>query len=163
MADQAKELLVAWLRDAHAMEESLETALRAQVDHAKDNPVLRTRLQQHIIETKDHAARMQRALERHGSARSVMKDTGGKLQAGMQGMMSSMSSDTAIKDVLTGVAAEHFEIACYTSLEAAARSVGDVELAEDCTRILADERSMAEFLESQIAATTRDELSKVGV
>lgn len=158
MRDQAKERIVSWLKDAHAMERALEKALEKQADHAEADPGLRSRLIQHRDETRRHAEMVERALERYGSDTSGMKDIMGKAQAAMQGMMSGAAPDTAVKDVLTGIAAEHFEIACYRSLMAAAQAVGDTQTEQMCEQILTDEESMARFLESQLARVTQMEL-----
>jgi ferritin-like metal-binding protein YciE len=154
----AEKRLIAWLKDAHAMERSLETALTKQADHAKSDPAMRMRLEQHAQETRRHAEMVESALHRHGADTSTLKTAMGKMQAGFQGMMSGAAGDTKIKDTLTGIAAEHFEIACYKSLETAATELGDEQTASMCREILRDELSMAAFLEEQLPRVTRVEL-----
>lgn len=158
--EHAKERMISWLKDAHAMERALESALTKQADHAKGDPTMRHRLIQHRDETRRHAEMVEAALERCGSDSSAMKDFTGKAQAMFQGMMSGAAPDTAVKDVLTGIAAEHFEIACYRSLHAAAQALGDEATAQMCVQILRDEESMAQFLESQLPRVTQTELAE---
>lgn len=157
---EARKKIVAWLKDAHAMERSLEAALSAQAKHASDDPELRDRITRHIEETRRHATLVETALRRYGADTSTLKDTLGRTQAAFQGMMSSAAGDTRVKDVLTGIGAEHFEIACYRSLEAAARELADEATASMCQEIIRDEEAMAEFLEDQLPRVTRMELNE---
>lgn len=157
--DERRDKLVAWLRDAHAMERSLESVLSAQARHAeKADPAMSGRLKQHAEETRRHAELVDAALGRYDADRSMMKDAAGRMQAALHGLMTSSSSDTLIKDTLSGIAAEHFEIACYRSLETAARELGDAQTAEMCRSILVEEESMATYLEGQLDGVTRKEL-----
>lgn len=158
--DQAKERLVSWLKDAYAMERSLESALTKQAEHAEGDTTLRGRLLQHREETARHAELVEGALARYGTDKSALKVMAGKTQATLQGWISGASADTGIKDVLTGIAAEHFEIACYRSLHAAAITLGDDATAHMCQEILRDEESMAKFLESQLPRVTQMELAE---
>lgn len=163
--EKTKDRFVGWLRSAHAMERSLETVLSAQAEHASKNndQGLEARLRTHLQETRRHAEMLEEILDRYDADRSVMKDAVGKMQAMMHGMMNSMSPDTAVKDVLAGVMAEHFEIACYRSLETAARELGDEETARVCQDIIRDEEAMASFLEEQIPKVTKMELAAAAV
>ena len=77
----------------------------------------------------------------------------------MQGLASGPARDTAIKDCLAGIAAEHFEIACYRSLIAAAEQLGDMETASTCRGILREEEEMARWLETQLPTVTQHELA----
>ena len=55
MATQAQEHLLAWLRDAHAMEEQAETLLSSQISRLKHYPDLRGKLEEHLEETRRQA------------------------------------------------------------------------------------------------------------
>jgi ferritin-like metal-binding protein YciE len=48
----AREWLIQWLRDAHAMEEQAETMLSGQLSRLENYPELSRRIQQHLDETK---------------------------------------------------------------------------------------------------------------
>jgi ferritin-like metal-binding protein YciE len=158
--DQAEERLVSWLKDAYAMERSLESALAKQAEHAGSDATLRLRLEQHRDETAQHAELVESALARYGTDKSALKVLAGKAQATLQGWITGASGDTGIKDVLTGIAAEHFEIACYRSLHAAAQALGDDATARMCLQILREEESMAQFLEGQLPRVTQIELAE---
>lgn len=157
--DTAHDRIISWLKDAHAMERSLETVLEKQAKHADSDPAMRERLTRHADETRRHAQLVEDALDRLGASTSTMKDMSGGIQARMHGMMTGGSSDTLVKDTLSGIAAEHFEIACYTSLQTAARDIGDEQTVQMCEDILRDERSMAEYLEQELPRVTHMELA----
>src|SRR5690606_36609609 len=94
------------------------------------------------------------ALERLGTSKSALTDMTGGMQARMHGMLTGGSGDTLVKDSLSGIAVEHFEIACYTSLQTAARDVGDEQPAPMCEEIVCDEHAMAEYLEQELPRVT---------
>lgn len=158
--EQAKELIVAWMKDAHAMERMQERMLNKRAEHAEADAALRARLVQHRDETRRHAEMVEGALRRYGEDPSGFKDLAGKAEAAVVGMMSGGASDTLVKDVLSGIASEHFEIACYRSLQAAAQSLGDAQTERMCEEILRDEERMAQFLESQLSRVTHMELTE---
>lgn len=151
--------IISWLKDAHAMEKSLETVLEKQAKHADSDPAMRDRLTRHAEETRRHAQLVEQALERLGTSKSTLKDMTGGMQARMHGMLTGGSGDTLVKDTLSGIAAEHFEIACYTSLQTAALDVGDQATAQMCEQILRDEHAMAEYLEQELPRITHMELA----
>jgi len=154
----ARERLVTWLKDIHAVESALETCIEKQVNHAQHDALLRERLEQHRDETRNHAALVERALDRYGEEPSTIKDAGGRAETMVGEWIHGAAGDTLIKDVLLGVAAEHYEIACYRALKSAAAALGDEETAVMCDRIIDDEIDMAKFLESQLGRVTEMEL-----
>jgi len=157
--DTAHDRIVSWLRDAHAMERSLENVLEKQARHADSDPAMRDRLARHREETRRHAELVEQALERLGASKSTLKNLTGGVQARMHGMLTGASGDTLVKDTLSGIAAEHFEIACYTSLQTAALDIGDQQTAQMCEQILRDEHAMAEYLEQELPRITHVELA----
>jgi hypothetical protein len=50
-----RHLLIAWLNDAHGMENALVQVLEHQVKDAKDYPQIQARIQQHLEQTRRHA------------------------------------------------------------------------------------------------------------
>src|SRR5690606_10289326 len=81
----AKEHFMDWLRDAHAMEEQAETMLKAMEQRLDHYPELRTRISQHIQETRHQAERLRHCIQDLGGGTSLMKDMAGKFMASMQG------------------------------------------------------------------------------
>ena len=150
--------IIAWLNDAHAVEQSLENVLQLQSKSAADNPELRERLDQHLAETRGHAERVRNALESLGEKPSALKSLAGGFMGIMQGVSTSVFRDEVLKNIIANYAMEHFEIACYRSLRVAANEAGLTEIAEMCEAILAEETAMAEWLEEQIPDMTRAHL-----
>ncbi|CCM79440.1 ferritin-like domain-containing protein [Rhizobium mesoamericanum] len=160
MPTSARDNLIAWLRDAHAMEEQAETMLSSQHRRLENYPKLKARIGQHLAETKQHAALLKGCLERMSGGASTMKDTAGKLTAIAQGLSGVFASDEVVKGSLASYTFEHMEIASYRILIAAAESLGDAETVSVCRRILDDEVAMAKWLEEHIGAVTLQFLSR---
>ncbi len=155
---QPKEILIEWLRDAHAMESNLIQMLDQQIGHLEDHPQLEERLVSHKEESRRHASRLEECLARLGADTSSLKEGIAKVSGMISPLPAAMSSDTPVKVVLANYASEHFEIASYRSLEAAARHCGEEEIARVASEILREEESMAEFLAGCIEPTTRTHL-----
>jgi ferritin-like metal-binding protein YciE len=149
-----KDMMVAWLNDAHAMEEGIAQVLERHAAAATDDPQMQARLQQHLDETRRHAELVKACVERLGGDTSAVKSGMANVMGAVQGMTTKIAKDEPIKNVLHDYGTEHFEIASYTSLIAAARDVGDAETAQVCQNILDDELAMADFLLQQIPPTT---------
>jgi ferritin-like metal-binding protein YciE len=160
MSTSARDNLIAWLRDAHAMEEQAETMLTAQHRRLQNYPALKDRIGQHIEETKQHAASLQACLDRLGDGRSTVKVMAAKLTAMLQGASGVFVSDEVVKGSLAGYTFEQMEIASYRILIAAADYVGDEETKAVCQRILDDEIAMASWLEENMDSVVQDYLRR---
>ena len=160
MATSARDNLIAWLRDAHAMEEQAETMLNAQFERLEHYPDLKARIGKHIDETKQQASLLKECLDRLGEGNSAFKDAAGKLTAMAQGMGGMFATDEVVKGSLASYTFEHMEIASYRILIATAEYVGDEETASVCRRILDEELAMAKWLEENIGAVTLQFLTR---
>ena len=149
-----QELVIAWLNDAHAMELAIAQVLERHAEQAKDHPPMHSALQRHLEQTRRHADLVKECVERMGGETSAVKTGTASVMGAVQGMTTKLAKDDLIKNTLHDYGTEHFEIACYTSLMAAAENLGDPETARVCGEILRDERAMAEFLFQQIPPTT---------
>lgn len=83
-------------------------------------PELRARIEQHLIETKP-IVQLETILDRNDISRSVIKDSMSKMAALGQSIGGIFPSDEIVKGSISGYVFEQFEIACYTSLLAAAK------------------------------------------
>ncbi len=153
MNDEQKKMYVAWLNDAHALEESLIVMLQKQIEEEQDAE-MKTRLEEHLEETRRHAELVRSCVVRHGEEPSGGKDFLGAVSSAIAGMGMSMMHDKAVKNVHSSYAAEHTEIATYTVLRAAAGEFGDSETVTICDEILQDENTMAQFLLAQMPLVT---------
>ena len=91
---------------------------------------------------------------------SGFKDLGGKMMAMGQAMGGMMVNDEIVKGAQMGYVFENLEIASYEILIAAAKAIGDTETADVCTRILAEEVAMAEWMRSHLAELTQAYLTR---
>lgn len=152
--------LHSWLKDAHAMEEQAEQMLIAQAKRLENYPKLRDRINQHIEETKSQAERITECLNAMNESESTMKDLGGKIAAMGQAIGGSMASDEAVKGGIASYAFEHFEIANYRALIAAADKLGENHVKSVCEDILQEELAMAKWLEDNLDEVTQSYLSR---
>ena len=66
-----------WLRDAHAMEKQAEVILIAAIRRSENYPPLRTRLEQHLYETRRQLSSLQDIIARNHISRSALQDEPG--------------------------------------------------------------------------------------
>jgi len=135
--------LLAWLKDAHAMEKQAETMLSAMADRIDSYPEVRAMLQEHLQETRSQAEQLESCIVRLGGDTSTVKDLMGKFMASAQGMSGMFVSDEIVKGYMASYTFEHMEIMAYRVLIAAAELLDDAETAAVCKRILAQEERMA--------------------
>jgi ferritin-like metal-binding protein YciE len=156
----AKERLLQWLRDAHAMEEQAEGMLSSQAKRLENYPELRSKIENHLQQTRSHAERVQNCIERQGSSTSAIKDMTGKVVAVGQGLSGLFVGDEVVKGSLADYTFEHMEIASYKMLIAAADEVGDSETKRVCQDILREEEEMAAWLEKNLPSLTKQYLKR---
>lgn len=154
------EQIISWLRDAHAMERSMAAVIERHIADAQDAPEFREQLERHLVETREHARRIEESLESLNATSSTAKDIAANLMGAMQGVATSAFRDEFVKNALAEYAMEHFEIACYSSLIAAAEEAGLVDIAHTCSDLLREETRMALWLEDEIPRLTRRYLTQ---
>lgn len=143
---EAKSEVLSWLRDAYAMERGLEVSLKAVSDSSRHPLEYRNACATHLAQTQRHAQTIELLLKTHGSAVSTMKTGISLLTGAMKGFGTAMSRDEVIKDLLTSYAMEHFEIACYRAIIAAAETTGLTDVSQACEQIIPNEEKMAETI-----------------
>ncbi|ECP7049398.1 ferritin-like domain-containing protein [Salmonella enterica subsp. enterica] len=143
-----------WLRDAHAMEKQAESMLESMASRIENYPDIKARIEQHISETKHQITMLEEVLDRNGISRSVLKDSMSKMAAMGQSIGGMFPSDEIVKGSISGYVFEQFEIACYTSLLAAAKKAGDTASIPTIEAILKEEMQMAGWLIKHIPQTT---------
>ncbi|HYP16383.1 MAG TPA: ferritin-like domain-containing protein [Opitutus sp.] len=154
---------ITWLNSAYSMEQSLEKVLQNHAKDASDFPEIRDRIERHIAETRGHAERVRECLSLLDETPSTAKSVIGNITGMVQGASTGLFRDELIKNFLGDYASEHFEIACYRSLIAAAEDLEQPEIAELCRANLRDEEEMARWLEDSIPQVTRLVLAQQAV
>lgn len=149
-----EERLMDWLRDAHAMEQQADVMLTSMTERIENYPEIRTRIQQHIEQTRDQARMLETCIRRRGGDTSTVKDLAAKFVAMGQGLSGLIVGDEIVKGSMASYTFEHMEIAAYKVLIATAEAVGDAETVAVCQRILRQEQDMAQWLSENLAAVT---------
>ncbi|MFL6231704.1 MAG: ferritin-like domain-containing protein [Thermoanaerobaculia bacterium] len=154
-----RETLIGWLNDAYAMEKGLVQVLENHADDVKDRPEMYRKIAQHLEQTKMHAERVRECVERLGGSVSTVKTAMGAVSGFFQGRSTGASPDELVKNALSDYAAEHFEIASYKALIAAARLLGENQVVQVCEAILRDEQDMANWLEQNLPNVVQEYLN----
>ena len=149
-----RENLVAWLRDAYAMEGQATELLESQIQRLENYPQAQPRLRQHLEETKQQQAAIEECLGRLGERPSSLKEATMKFGANVQGMLHGLAGDEVLKHALGSHAFEQFEAGCYHSLGVAAEAAGEPEIARTCKRLMEQEQAMAAWVWEQIPTLT---------
>ena len=155
-----QQMVLSWLKDAHALEVGAVPTLTAHAAAAQAYPEVQAKLNEHLDATRRHAELIEGCIERLGGQPSAVKELAGSVMGKVAGVANLPAQDTVVKNALGDYAAENFEIASYTSLIAAAEKIGDQETAEVCRRILRDEQDMAGWLGGHIATVTQKYMSE---
>ncbi len=158
--NDAERRLVAWLKDAHAMEQQAEKMLKTQADRIESYPEVVQQLKKHIEVTVNQAKKVESCLARYDEGASGMKDIGAKVTALGQTFSGMFTGDEVVKGCLAWTTFEHFEIASYRILIAAADEVGDQETKRICEEILKEEEATAAWLEQNSPRITREYLQR---
>lgn len=156
MSEQQKETLIEWLNDAYAMENNLIKTLEQHAKQAEDHPEIQSKIEEHLEQTKEHAEKVKAAIERLGGSVSAIKKGAGMAGGFISGMGAAAAEDALVKNAIADFAAEHMEIASYNALKAAAKQLGDKEIAEMCDEILEQEQEMADWLEENMPTAVKE-------
>ena len=106
--ERANSVFITGLKNAHALENQALELMNRQVERIENYADIKARLQQHIQETHEQIARLERVLESLGESRSVLKDNALSLIGNMA------AQDEIIKNSIANFAFENYEIAAYS-------------------------------------------------
>ncbi|NGM46136.1 ferritin-like domain-containing protein [Rhodobacter sp. SGA-6-6] len=153
--EETREHYLAWLRDAHAMEEQALTMMRGMRSRLENYPDLSARIDRHIAETEGQAEDLRRLLEGQDTGSSVMKDAMARMTATGQALSGMFVGDEVVKGSMASYTFEHMEIAAYKVLIAAAKQLGETGAVAVFERILVQEQDMADWLFDHLDQTTQ--------
>ena len=141
--DQLDSLLLVYLRDVHALEGQAVKLLEAGAERVDDEYLTET-FRDHLVETRDHQARIEGLLEERGARPSLVKDT--LLKTGGLNLSAFFGAQPDSTTKLAGFAFafEHLEVAAYELLQRVASRAGDEAVVAAAAEILAEERQAAE-------------------
>jgi ferritin-like metal-binding protein YciE len=150
--------LIAWLRDAHAMEAATTDNLERLVARADQYPQLKVGIARHIEISYRQKEEIERQLQALGSDTSTLKDMAMRLAGRLEPLLSGVTADDMPKHCIAGHSWEQFEIGAYRSMLGAAEELGMTELGHMCERFIREEQEMATLFFEQLPAITRQYL-----
>jgi len=153
--DDIREHYLAWLRDAHAMEEQALTMMRGLLSRLENDPVLCSRMEQHVAETERQAESLRKLIEGRDSGASMMKDTLGKASALGQAQGGMFADDEIVKGLMASYTFEQMEVAAYKVIISTASVLEDTTAIAIFEQNLAEEQGMADWLLDHLDQTTR--------
>jgi len=149
MADH--DIVLTWLNDAYSVENALVHVLERHAKAAKDYPHVRSKIAEHLAQTRRHAELIADRVAALGSRPSAHKGQRIGLFAPVQNILTGpVDEEDVLKNSISDYAAENFEIATYLALMTAAEDTADTATVQVCQRILTDEREMAGWLDEHI-------------
>lgn len=154
----ARDEITEWLRDAYAMERSLELTLKKISESDATSVECRTAAATHLAETRQHAQIVESLLRSLASDTSSFKTGFGVMAETMKSFGAVLSHDEEIKDLLSCYSMEHFEIACYEALAAAAEVAGLPHVVTACRQIIMDEEKMAKIVHKELPRVVQEYL-----
>ena len=160
MATSKKDDLIAWLRDAHAMEAATTDNLERLIGRADDYPQLKSQLQRHLEVSRRQKEEIEQQLKTLGSDTSTLKDLAMRLTGRIEPLLSGITPDDMPKHCIAAHSWEHFEIGSYRSMLGAAEELGLGDLRQMCERFIREEQEMANFLFEHLPEITRRYLQR---
>lgn len=154
-SDETRDIFIAGLRNAHAMESQALSVITPQVNRLENYPELKRQLEMHYQETEGQIARLDQIFESLGESASGLKDTMLSAMGSMSAMSHALASDEVLKNLMADYMFEHFEIAAYTSLIAMAEAEGLTTAIPLLQQNLEEERRCAETLYGMIPSITQ--------
>ena len=166
--------VVHYLNEAYANERRLELALAAHVE-ATTRPEYAQRLRDHLRETRAHATKVGRRIERLGgtpetvsipgpdgladrleSAQGVVQRATAAVQHSLHAVRRTGEQELMLENARAEFREEAQEIATYRLLDGLATAVGDRETAKLAREILREEERMASYLGELIPQLATD-------
>jgi ferritin-like metal-binding protein YciE len=157
--NEAREIFITGLRNAHAMEKQALSIMKPQAERIENYPEVLAKLRQHITETEGQVQRLESLLERLGEDHSAIKDTMMSMAGAMAALGHAPAPDEILKNSFANFAFENFEIAAYKSLITLAPVAGVSDAVPVLQQNLAEEEAMATWLETNLASVTQQYVS----
>ena len=155
MPQDAQEIFITGLRNAHAMETQAREMMERQAERLDNYPDVRARVEEHLRETVGQIQRIDRLLASAGESSSALKDATQSFMGNMAAMAHTVMPDEILKNTFANNAFEHFEIAAYKSLMSLADISGASSAIPLLEASLKEEEAMAAWIDQHIDSVTR--------
>lgn len=153
-ASTLREVFVAGLKNAHAVEHQALALIDRQLDRYRHYPELSNRLHAHRIETERQIGRLDEILRGFNDRASAFKDMTLSLVGNMLALSHTPAPDEVLKNSFVNLAFENFEIASYTSLIALAEAGAYHDALPLLGQSLREEQDMAAWVLEAVPAIT---------
>jgi ferritin-like metal-binding protein YciE/hemerythrin superfamily protein len=152
--DQARELFVTGLKNAHATARNGLTMLESQLRRLEQYPWLKAKLAANHGEKRAQLGRLEVLLESHGASPSALKDAVMSTGAALAQIASAVADDEVIKNSFATLAHAKFEAAAYETLILFGEACGETPASLRPLQLsLSEERGLAAFIEGNLRAT----------
>lgn len=158
-SDQIRDVFIAGLRNAHAMENQALSIMKPQVKRIETYPEVAAKLEQHIAETERQIVRLEDVLTGLNEDHSTLKDLALSFTGAMAALGHTVADDEILKNSFANFAFENFEIAAYRSLQTIADAGGYGAAVSAIEANLSEEKAMAKWLEDNLVGVTTRFLS----
>src|SRR3569832_1927910 len=106
---QIRELFITGLKNAHAMENQAHEMLERQVDRMTEYPELRSKLQDHLQETKSQLKRLEQCLSSLGETTSTLQDATLAFGANKAAQEQAKTNEEKLKNTFANSGLEAYE------------------------------------------------------
>jgi len=156
-----RDVFITGLRNAHSVEIKAVQLLERQMESLTDYPDIRTRLQQHLGETRTQIDRLETILDELNESPSTIKDSLLAAFGNALAIPQGMAGDAILKNAFASLAFENYEIAAYRSLITMTEIVGMPQYRMPLETSLREETAMAQWVGDNIAAVTRRYMAEI--
>ncbi len=160
MTDTARELFIAGLRNAHAMEIQARELLERQSKRLADYPEIKVRIANHLEETRTQIERLEQCLKSFGESSSSLKDATMSIAGNAAALMHSVVEDEVLKNTFANNAFENYEVAAYKSLLELCKETGASSSREPLLLSLKEEEAMAAWIDQNVENITQQFLAR---
>ncbi|MBI5164003.1 MAG: DUF892 family protein [Magnetospirillum sp.] len=159
MAD-TRDILIDWLKDAHAMERACIDNLERQVEHFDHYPDVKAMLAQHLEMTRRQEDLIDEQLDRIGADKSRLKDVVTRFAGRAQALLAGASADEVVKQTASTAAYEEWEASNFRALAAAADHEGEQAMRVLFEGLAAEKQRMCDQLSGSIPSITQAYLDR---
>lgn len=150
-----RDIMIDWLRDAHAMERASIDNLERQIRHLDHYPDVRAKFQEQLELTRRQEERLDQQLQALGADSSAIKDAVTRFAGQAQALLAGATPDEVVKQATTTLAYEEWEIANFRALATAADREGEDSIATMLEEMADEKVDMADWLSEAIPDITR--------
>ena len=153
--EKAREILIAGLRNAHAIETQSVATFGQFEGSLGSYPELQAKLREAMQTSERQAGRVHTILENMGESNSSLKDAALTVMGKMQGMTQMWADDGAIKATLASVMGLSMHVSSYDSLLALAKEAGQEGMNGELEACRNEDKQLFEWFTDNVESITK--------